>query len=103
MNGTNQEEVFQKILAQNIMMPLGDILGMSYEMGKRFQTAIQSQCYPVQQAMAAYIEPLKEITEDENESDMDDERECERELNKVPDTMYYSVNSREARSSRKPM
>ncbi len=34
MNGMNQEEVFQKILAQPVTLSLGDILGTSYEMGR---------------------------------------------------------------------
>src|SRR5258708_28834236 len=68
--------VFQKLLAQPVMMRLGEILGSSYELGRQFQAAMRSQCFPVQQVKASNIEVLKEVVsrevaDSDNEFDED--------------------------------
>ncbi len=98
MNETNQESVFQKLLAQPVTMKLGEVLGSSYELGRQFQLVTRSQHFPVQQAKMSNIELLKEIvsrdsvdSDDEYEDDADDEKSemCE-----------FMVNSGEASPSR---
>ena len=60
MNGTNQEQVFQRLLDQPVTMRLGELLRTSYDLGKCFQSTMQSQCFPVQQAKMVNVEVLKE-------------------------------------------
>ena len=43
MNETNQEHIFQKLLDQPVTLKLGELLGTSYDLSRRFQTAMRSQ------------------------------------------------------------
>ena len=65
MNGTNQEQVFQHLLDQPVTVKLGELLRMSYDLGKCFQSVTQSQCFPVQQVKAVNTEVLNEIISQE--------------------------------------
>src|SRR6266436_5058675 len=58
MNDTNQEQVYQCILSQLVTLKLGELLGTSYNLGRRFQVVMCSQHFPVQQAKASNIEIL---------------------------------------------
>ncbi len=40
MNETNQEQVFQALLNQPVTLKLGEVLGMSYDLGKCFQAVM---------------------------------------------------------------
>ena len=95
MNGTNQEQVFQRLLDQPVTVRLGELLGTSYDLGKRFQSATRSQRFPVQQAKMANVEVLKE--------DMSSEREYEggegeKGLTEGSELCEFTVNSGEAGS-----
>src|SRR5258708_6054415 len=56
MNGMNQEQVFQNLMDQPVMLKLGELLGTLYDLGHRFQVATHSQHFPVQQVRAANAE-----------------------------------------------
>ena len=96
MNETNQEQVFQTLLDQPITLRLGELLGTSYDLGKRFQTATRSQRFPAQQAKAANVEVLSSI--DSTEKNLSDE--CEGDLIDLSEPLEFEVNSGEASSSR---
>ena len=56
-NQTSAKEVFQKMLAQLVTLTLGEVLGSSFELGKRFLKANQSHHLLVQKSsnvMAEY-------------------------------------------------
>ena len=101
MNDTSQEVVFQKLLAQLVTLRLGDILGTSYELGKRFQTATRSQRYPIQQVMAAYIAAIQDERSGDEfvESDANDEGENDEDNTIYPCSTEFNVRSGEASSS----
>src|SRR5258708_37489967 len=99
MNETNQEKVFQTLLDQPVMLKLGEVLGTSYDLGKCFQAATHSQCFPVQQAKVVNIKVLNNIISREADSDDEDKEEC-MELSEV---LEFASFSGEARSSRASM
>src|SRR5258708_3891188 len=96
MNETNQEQVFQMLLDQPITLRLGELLGTSYDLGKRFQMATRSQRFPAQQAKAANVEVLSSI--DSTEKNLSDE--CEGDLIDLSEPLEFEVNSSEASSLR---
>ena len=83
MNETSQEQVFQLLLNQPVTLKLGEVLGTSYDLGKRFQAAMRSQRFPVHQAKVANIEILKSFVSREEDSDDDEEDEVPAELTEV--------------------
>src|SRR5258705_3656181 len=96
MNEMNQEKVFQMLLDQPVTLKLGEVLGTSYDLGKRFQAATRSQHFPVQQAKVANIEVLNNIITREADSDDEDEEECM----ESSEVLEFALFSGEARSSR---
>ncbi len=96
MNETNQEKVFQMLLDQLVMLKLGEVLGTSYDLGKCFQAATCSQCFPVQQAKVANIEVLNNVVGREADSDDEDKEECI----ESSEVLEFALFSGEARSSR---
>src|SRR5258708_27007176 len=60
MNKVDPELVFQKLLSQPITLKLGEILGSSFELSRRFQTATKSQCFPIQQMTTSNAKVLRE-------------------------------------------
>src|SRR5258708_4169228 len=60
MNDVDPESVFQKLLSQPITLKLGEILGSSFKLSRRFQTATKSQCFPIQQMTTSNAEVLRE-------------------------------------------
>src|SRR5258708_6279015 len=96
MNENNQEQVFQMLLDQPITLRLGELLGTSYDLGKRFQMATHSQCFPAQQVKAAYVEVLSSI--DSMEKNLSDK--CEGDLIDLSEPLEFKVNSGKASSSR---
>ena len=88
MNEMNPEEVFRKLLDQPITMKLGEILGSSYELGKRFQTVTRSQWFAIPQTRVTPIEVVHGFLNQEEE---DDSELC--------DLTEFIVNSGEASSS----
>ena len=99
MNKTNLENVFQKLMDQPVTLRLGDVLGSSYELGKHFQSATQSQHFPILQAMAAYIEVMKEVKAEGSDADDEGDEDSTMGL----DMTEFSVNSREVSLSNGPM
>ena len=83
MNETSQEQVFQSLLNQPVTLKLGEVLGTSYDLGKRFQAAMRSQRFPVHQAKVANIEILKSFVSREEDSDDDEEDKVPAELTEV--------------------
>ncbi len=95
MNDTNQEQVYQCILSQLVTLKLGELLGTSYNLGRRFQAATHSQRFPVQQAKASNIEILHNAISEMPDSD----DESEDELSNWSETFKFAVDSGEASSS----
>src|SRR5258708_19284313 len=95
MNETNLEQVFQKLMDQPVMMRLGEVLGSSYDLGKRLQLATRSQRFPVHQVKAANIEIMSEVIN--KEQDLSDTEEC---LTTLPGNFEFTVESGKASSSR---
>lgn len=50
---TSAEGVFRKVLEQPVMLTLGEVLGSSFDLSKRFLKANQSHRFPVQKSSAA--------------------------------------------------
>src|SRR5258708_27661466 len=100
MNKVDPELVFQKLLSQPITLKLGEILGSSFELSRRFQTATKSQCFPIQQMTTSNAEVLREsiLLDCDSQSaaeggiDVDDEDPVESDLT----TQEDSVNLLEA-------
>ncbi len=92
MNGTNQEQVFQHLLDQPVTVKLGELLGTSYDLGKCFQSATRSQCFPVQQAKVANAKVLNKIISQEREY------ENVEELTKASELHEFVINSGKAGS-----
>ena len=96
MNETNQEHVFQKLLDQPVTLKLGELLGTSYDLGRRFQTMTHSQRFPVQQAKAMNVEILNNVV---NEGP-DSEAETADDLIDLSGALEFAVNSGEVAPSR---
>src|SRR5258708_2741508 len=94
MNETNQEQVFQMLLDQPVTLRLGELLGTSYNLGKRFQMATHSQHFPVQQAKAVNVEVLNSM--DSMEKNLGGE--CEGDLIDLSEPLEFEMNSGEASS-----
>src|SRR5258708_27369179 len=100
MNKVDPESVFQKLLSQPITLKLGEILGSSFELSRRFQTATKSQCFPIQQMTTSNAKVLREsiLSDCDSQSaaeggiDSDDEDPVESDLT----TQEDSVNLLEA-------
>src|SRR5258708_4730729 len=84
MNQTNQESVFQKLLSQPVTLKLGEVLGSSFELGWRFQTATKSQRFAIQQARVSSMEVSDFHDEDEEQGV------------ELPDPAEFIVNSGES-------
>ena len=94
MSETDSELVFKKLLAQPVTTKLREILGSSFELGRRLQTATKSQRFLVAQAKVASLEVLRELIDDELEGiDEEDLEESPSEAQNLPE---FTVNSSEA-------
>src|SRR5258708_25898307 len=80
MNKMDPEKVFQNLLSQPIMLKLGKVLGLSFELAWQFQTATKSQRFAVLQM------GVEEVDE-------------ERDAMESGDPVEFLVNSGEAGSS----
>ncbi len=80
MNKTDPEKVFQNLLSQPVMLKLGEVLGLSFELAQQFQTATKSQHFAVLQMGVAEVDE-------------------ERDAMESGDPVEFLVNSGEARSS----
>ena len=69
MNETNPEELFQKLLSQPITMKLGEILGSSFELRKRFQAVTRSQHFAIPQTRTTLVEMICGLLNQEEEDD----------------------------------
>src|SRR5258708_2706024 len=96
MNETNQEQVFQALLNQPVTLKLGEVLGTSYDLGKCFQAATRSQCFPVRQAKVANTEVLSGVFagEEDSEKELDVE-----EVSKLFEGLEFATYSGEVSSS----
>ena len=74
---TDAEQVYQRLLNQPVTLTLAEVLGSSFELGKRFLSANRSHCFPTQKGMANHIK-----YEDEPEGDLE-LIECEVECGEV--------------------
>ena len=104
MNETNQEQVFRNVMDQPVTLKLSELLGSSYELGRRLQTATRSQRFPLQQANAAEAE-LKKTEEGQDLVSVEEDKnptETPETWNAVEssETFEFAVNSGEANSSR---
>ena len=93
MNGTDSELVFKRLLDQPVTMKLGEVLGSSFELGRRFQTATKSQRFPTPQAKAASLEVLREMMEEGLDAD---DRGSEGYLSEAQNLPEFTVDSGEA-------
>src|SRR5258708_3792814 len=67
MEQTNQESVFQKLLSQLVTLKLGEVLGLSFELGWRFQTVTKLQRFAIPQVRVSNVEVLNFYEEDEEQ------------------------------------
>ncbi|KAF8343872.1 uncharacterized protein EI90DRAFT_3114488 [Cantharellus anzutake] len=66
----NCEEVFEKLLSQEISLPLGSILGSSFELNKHLQMAMKVQRIPIAkkaETVVLDLEPSKPLPVEEEE------------------------------------
>ncbi|KAF8343853.1 uncharacterized protein EI90DRAFT_3114452 [Cantharellus anzutake] len=66
----NSEEVFEKLLSQEISLPLGSILGSSFELNKRLQMAMKVQRILIAkkaETVVLDLEPSKPLPVEEEE------------------------------------
>ena len=71
MNETNPEEVFRKLMDQPVTMKLGEIIGSSYEIGKRFQTVTKLQRFAIPSTEVAPVERVSEVSNQEEVNDLE--------------------------------
>ncbi len=69
MNEMNPEELFQKLLSQPVTMKLGEVLGSSFELRKRFQAMTRLQCFAIPQMRATLVEMICGLSNQEEEDD----------------------------------
>jgi hypothetical protein len=83
---------FKELLAQPVTLKLRDILGSSFELGQRFQTATKVQRFPVRQARTSNIEVVGGIVnvEPESSNEDNDEEGCDPEPFLPPQMMVDS-------------
>ena len=96
MNGMDSELVFKRLSDQPVTMKLGEVLGLSFELGRHFQTATKSQRFPMLQAKAASLEVLREMMEGGLDVDNQD---SEGYLSKAQNLSKFVVNSGKASSA----
>ncbi len=90
MNQTDQESVFQSLLSQPITLRLGEVLGSSFELSRRFQAATKSQRFAVPQAKASQVDVARESLSQAVEDVY---------VTELPDPAEFMVNSGEASPS----
>src|SRR5260221_7521167 len=105
MNGINQEQVYQNIMEQPVTLKLSELLGSSYDLGRRLQSMMCSQHFPLQQVNAANAEVVPKKADEEQDliSFKEDENPTETseamDLFELSETFKFAVDSGEARSS----
>ena len=67
MNGINQEQVYQNVMEQLVTLKLSKLLGSSYDLGQRLQSAMHSQRFPLQQVNAANAEVVPKKADEEQD------------------------------------
>ncbi len=87
MNEMNPEELYQKLLSQPVTMKLGDILGSSCELRKRFQATTRLQHFAIPQTRATLVEMICGLSNQEEEDDW-----------KLLDPVEFAMNSGQASS-----
>src|SRR5260221_6991850 len=97
MNETNQEGVFRNLMDQPVTLKLGELLGTSYDLGRRFQAATRSQRFPVQQVRAVNAEVSSNMINEGQDLTNIEDGEIPTELSEV---FEFSASSGEASTSR---
>ncbi len=99
------EQVYQNIMDQPVTLKLSKLLGSSYDLGQRLQSAMCSQHFPLQQVNVANAEVVPKKADEEQDLISFKEDENPTKTSKAMDlfelskTFEFTVDSGEARSS----
>src|SRR5260221_5458600 len=105
MNRINQEQVYQNVMEQPVTLKLSKLLGSSYDLGQRLQSAMHSQRFPLQQVNAANAEVVPKKADEEQdlisfEEDKNPTKTSEAmDLFELSETFKFAAESGEAWSS----